>query len=613
MSLKAGDQPRCPSPGAPVPGLRAVRLCIMISSISYLMTSTDFATPQVLVASPNATARPAMDRALAVLSAHKDEWARLAVAERIALIDQLKVGMRLVEERWVQRSMQAKGAAPRTLAEGEEWATLSLVYRALKFLRASLTDIKNGDLPHIPGQVSRRANGRLVAQVLPANVYERFALPGFRAEVWMEPGAEAPDGSPARARFYQQEEPKGRVALVLAAGNFASLVTGDALAKLFVEGQVLALKTNPVNAYLGPLIEEAFAPLIERGFLQIIYGGAEEGRYLAEHAAVDTLHLTGADRTYEAIVFGPGKQGRANKRKCAPIVTKPFTAELGNLTPVIVVPGPWSARDIRYQAAKMGTWLVLNSGHNCLTPRVLINHRSWALRPALNQALVDYLKRIPTRKAYYPGSFQLHQDFTAEHPEALELGRPMEGQLPWTLIPDVDSTNHEDICFTREGFYGMCAETALDAENAAEYIRKAVDFANERLWGTLVAVIVVHPKSLRDPAVRQALDQAIEDLHYGSVVVNHGGALPYYTHITPWGGAPGQDLYDIQSGQGFVNNPLMFDAPQKSVCYAPFRQIPDPYMAHSTRNYAYLRADARFQDAPNPINLLKLLWAAVRS
>jgi hypothetical protein len=261
----------------------------------------------------------------------------------------------------------------------------------------------------------------------------------------------------------------------------------------------------------------------------------------------------------------------------------------------------------------MGTWWVLNSGHNCLTPRVLIHHAGWDQRQQLNQGIRDFLARIPTRLAYYPGSQAIFDQFTAAHPEAICIGPDDNGRLPWTMIPDVDPGNPDDIAFNQEAFVSMFAETHLEADSVVDYIQKAVDFANQQLWGTLVASIVVHPKSMRDPAIKAAVDQAVADLHYGSVVINHWGALPYYTHITPWGGAPGHDMYDIQSGNGFVNNPLMFDAPQKSVCYAPFRQIPDPYMADSKRSYEYFFRDARFQDHPNLTNLFKLLWAALRS
>ena len=48
------------------------------------------------------------------------------------------------------------------------------------------------------------------------------------------------------------------------------------MTKLFNQGKVCVLKMNPVNAYLGPILEEAFAEAIARGFLAIVYGGAEE-------------------------------------------------------------------------------------------------------------------------------------------------------------------------------------------------------------------------------------------------------------------------------------------------------------------------------------------------
>ena len=45
---------------------------------------------------------------------------------------------------------------------------------------------------------------------------------------------------------------------------------------------------------------------------------------------------------------------------------------------------------------------------------------------------------------------------------------------------------------------------------------------------------------------------------------------------TPWGAYPGSDVYDIQSGNGFVHDTLMFSKPQKTVMYAKFREKPKP-------------------------------------
>ena len=51
----------------------------------------------------------------------------------------------------------------------------------------------------------------------------------------------------------------------------------------------------------------AFAPLVDAGFLEIVYGGAEQGAFLVNHAIVKSIHLTGSAATYDAIVWGPGK------------------------------------------------------------------------------------------------------------------------------------------------------------------------------------------------------------------------------------------------------------------------------------------------------------------
>jgi acyl-CoA reductase-like NAD-dependent aldehyde dehydrogenase len=552
-----------------------------------------------------------LDQALTILAVNKQGWADLPNADRVAMLDQIKVGMRRVEDRWVAAGMRAKGSQPATMAEGEEWFTLSIIYRYIRFLRKTLVDIDRHGQPKLPGRLCWKTAGQWTVDLLPQTLHDRLALLGVRAEAHVRDSLQG--DAPPMAAFYRQEKPVGKVALVLAAGNVSSLPPNDALHKLFVEGQVVLLKMNPVNAYLGPLLAEAFAALIERGFLQIVDGGAEVGAYLSQHPHVDELHITGSARTYEAIVFGSGAEGQERKKNKAPILDKPFSAELGNVSPVIVVPGPWSQRDIRKQAAKYATGLVANAGFNCVTPRVFIQMEGWPHRQKLNEEIAAFLANSQRRQAYYPGSTKQQADFVAKHPEALQLGSPKEGELPWTYIPEVDSADSDDICFREEAFLGLFAETAIPAKDTIDFITKAVEFANRNLWGTLCASIVVHPKSLADPMVKAAVDQAIADLQYGSVVVNHWGALAYYTAVTPWGGYPGHDKYDIQSGEGKVHNPLMFDDAQKSVLYAPFISFPDPYVATAKNNYRYFRQDTRYQYRPSTLNLIKLLWAALLS
>jgi len=63
----------------------------------------------------------------------------------------------------------------------------------------------------------------------------------------------------SQAQIYRGKICRGITNLVLGAGNASSLPVNDSLCKLFVENRVVILKLNPVNSYLGPLIEKDLA------------------------------------------------------------------------------------------------------------------------------------------------------------------------------------------------------------------------------------------------------------------------------------------------------------------------------------------------------------------
>ena len=96
-------------------------------------------------------------------------------------------------------------------------------------------------------------------------------------EVHFQPGVTAANLREHQASFYRRPH-EGRVCAVLGAGNVNSIPPTDCLYKLFVEGTACVLKMNPVNAYLGPFLERAFAPLVRSATCsRVVYGGAEEG------------------------------------------------------------------------------------------------------------------------------------------------------------------------------------------------------------------------------------------------------------------------------------------------------------------------------------------------
>jgi acyl-CoA reductase-like NAD-dependent aldehyde dehydrogenase len=387
----------------------------------------------------------------------------------------------------------------------------------------------------------------------------------------------------------------------------------DALYKLFAEGQVVLLKMNPVNEYLGPYVLEAFAELVKRGYFRVVYGGAAEGDYLCQHPSVDEIHITGSDKTHDAIVYGVGEEGQRRKSERRPRNDKRITSELGNVSPIIVVPGPWSAKDLDFQGANLVSSLTNNAGFNCNATRVVVQHAGWSQRQDLLESIKRSFQKAPPRAPYYPGAKDRQKAFLSTHPDAFVAGPNGPNEVGWTLVSGLDPKKRDELCFTTEAWCGVTSEVALEAKDTVGYIEEAVRFCNDTLWGTLNAAIIVHPKSLEDPAVAAAVEQAIADLRYGSVVVNHWPALSYAFVSTTWGAFPGHELHDIRSGIGVVHNTYLFDRPQKSVIRGPFRVFPRPawFFDHAT-SYRLGPKMVRFNARPSAGQIPGLLFDAVR-
>ena len=212
-----------------------------------------------------------------------------------------------------------------------------------------------------------------------------------------------------------------------------------------------------------------------------------------------------------------------------------------------------------------------------------------------------------------PGAADRHAAFVAAHPDAERFGDVSEKELPWTLVSGLDPASEQEICFHTEAFCGVFSETALAADSVADYIDRAVEFANERLWGTLNCSILIHPASLRDKEVAAAYDRALANLRYGAVCVNSWAAICYGLVVAPWGAYPGHDVYDIQSGTGVVHNTLMFDKVQKTVVKTPFRIQPKPvwFQSHKTVHHLAEKLTS-FEANPSPFKLPGIFWEALR-
>jgi acyl-CoA reductase-like NAD-dependent aldehyde dehydrogenase len=556
-----------------------------------------------------------VDTAVQALLGSRTRWAATGPGQRADLLDWCRERFFAVAPAVVEIGLAQKSLPPTAPEAGEEWAFVLGVLKILRAYATALREVERHGRPRVPGPWSVRADGRVTVRVAPGDLAERLALLGGSGEVWLRPGIDVEEARARQGERWRTRSTTPRVLALLGAGNVPLLIPGDVLHALLLDGDVVVLKLNPVNEALAPLWRETFAPLVHAGGLQILTGDAAVGARLCTHPAVDAIHMTGSHHTYEAVVFGPGAVGAERKARGIVDNKRPVTAELGNITPVFVVPGPFSAAELRYHAVQLAAQHALNAAHNCLTPRLIVVARGWPLRAAFLDALRAAFAALPRRRAYYPGSAARHARVLAAHPDAEQRGAapplPTDDALPWTLIPGLSATAHDEPCFREESFCATLAEVVIDADDVCGFLAGAIAFANETAWGNLTATLLVHPAVQRDPDAARAVDDAVGALRYGAIGINTFGSFCYATPSLPWGAYPGNGAFDIQSGVGFVNNVLDLPSVEKAVLRAPFAVGRDPPLdLRRPSTAALLRAVAGLEYRVTAGTLVDLFRAA---
>src|SRR5881628_2231452 len=337
------------------------------------MSASPSMTVPIAADTPRPTEARRIDEAVGRLRDNAARFAHLSLDQRLALARAMQVGYVRVAEESVRAACAAKGISLGTPLEGEEWCLGPwIVVRHLRLIQQSLLALKRTGNTSV-GKVGRTVDDRLSVQVYPANGIDAMLFNGVRVDVHLQRGVTEKDLDATRAGFYKAPTHAGRVALVLGAGNVNAIVSLDLITKMFNEGKACLVKMNPVNAYLGPYLERAYAEAIREGFLAILYGGADEGAYLATHSGLDEIHVTGSNQTYDRMVWGPpGPERERRKAEGRPLLAKPITAELGNVSPVIVLPGPYSDRQLAYQAEEVAGALTYNASFDCNAAKVVI-------------------------------------------------------------------------------------------------------------------------------------------------------------------------------------------------------------------------------------------------
>jgi aldehyde dehydrogenase (NAD(P)+) len=560
-----------------------------------------------------------LDQALATLAEHKTVWARLPIKDKIQYLIEVRQATLGNAQRWADAETKAKQLHVGSPLVGAE-AWLAGPYGLVAWVSASirtLTALNTGAdlLDHV--KLHRGVDGKLVARVLPFDMYEELLFHGITADVWMQEGVTEQNLRENMASFYRREDPDGELALVLGAGNVSAIVPLDILDRMINCGEVVICKMNPVNEYLGPIFENIFAQLVRDGYLAFVYGAGDVGAYLTRHDAVQAIHITGSAHTHDLIVYGPGEEGQRRKAADDRVVDKPINSELGGVGATIVLPGPWTEADFGFQAEHVVTQKLHNAGHNCVASQVLVLPADWDGSSRMVDEVRRRLEASEPRVAYYPGTEERLSALQQAEPATQELG----GNAKRLFAADVDAAV-DHYGFRTEFFAPAMVTTSLPGD-AGQFLQRAVDFCNDRLYGTLSVNLIVHPKTRR--RLGADFDRAIAALRYGGIGINVWVGAAFLLPRAAWGAYPGHSYTDVQSGIGVVHNALMFDKPLKTVVSAPFHPFPrslpsgentlfpkPPWFLTNKTSESTARKLTEFAAAPSAVKLPALFTSALR-
>jgi acyl-CoA reductase-like NAD-dependent aldehyde dehydrogenase len=560
-----------------------------------------------------ATMERDLDRAVEELKVGAERWARLPVADRGALFRRVHAAVAEVAQEWVTAAAEAKHIAPSAPYLGEEWMTgpygalesAATYARSYEALAAGGSTLDGLDVGAAPGD-------RVAVRVLPRTAKDWVLLNGFRAEVWMPPGVpERQVRAEAGLRAGAVGE-YGGVGLVLGAGNVSSIAPLDAFYELVAHNRASLVKLNPTFSGLLGVYRRALAPLIAAGVVRIVNGDAAVGAYLTRHDGIGKVHITGSAVTHDAIVWGTGADAERRRTANDPRLRVPITSELGGVAPMIVVPGRWSAADLRFQAEHLVSMRLHNAGHNCVAGQLVVLSADWPQKDAFLAELRRALATMPARDPWYPGTGAKVAQAEEAHPDAEHVG----GSLLMEVAPG-------DPACTDEYFAPVLAWTQLPGQGP-ELLRAAVGLSNDSLYGTLGANVVVRPEDRK--AMGAAFDAAIADLRYGTIAINAWTGVGFLLPGATWGAFPGHTVADVGSGVGVVHNGHLLSGPERTVVTGPFRPFPrsalhgelslfpkPPWFSGSRSGTATGRQLTRYAAAPSWRRLVPVLLAAFRA
>lgn len=541
-----------------------------------------------------------LDRNITRLRINSSELSKMSNKELIILLNKTIENIQGIAYYWATLSAEKKGILQKH-KEGEEW--LGGPFVSILTLQYYIDYLENNQQLDI----NKYDDNKNSYKVFPNKFIEKLTFPLLNAEIRFSKSMNFDQINEYRGFKQRIGTDSGSVTLVLGAGNVSSIPFLDTIFHLVANRSTIILKLNPVNDYLNPVFQKVFHEFIERGFISVVNGDVPTSKYLTEHRSIDSIHLTGSNYTYENIVYG--RVLNEKERKLSSLSKsnkKPIFTELGNVTPIIVHPGNWSNSEIKFQARKIVTAKLNNSGFNCIAAQVVVLPKGWRSNDKLKKYIKHYLKKIGDTTSYYPNAVESLKKL--QNNKNYEQINEQVCSTPF-MVSNLDSDEQFSI---EEVWNSTLYFKEIEYTDYESFANNSIDYVNNELWGNLGATVLI--KDSKKKRNSEILESYKHKLNYGTIAINEWAAIAFIIPTMPWGGYPGNKDNDIQSGKGFVHNSFFFESPLKGIVETNFRFsrfIDPPWFVNNKKAHKLFKNLTYYQANNSKINFIKLIFSTL--
>jgi acyl-CoA reductase-like NAD-dependent aldehyde dehydrogenase len=528
-----------------------------------------------------------VDAVVEIVSSKAKEWAELPIERKIKLLEQLLENAREYKDEWVSCQEKKLGIDPNNPLHGYGHFDVTAKGPATfgGYANGILTSLKHSKKHGTPPKPTstRRVGDKTIATVWPSrfSVLESLEAFGMTAEMVCHGGGDGDEPlQQTQEEAIQEHYRNNRCAAILGPGNFDAPT--DLLCELFIKGRVCVYKPNPINEASVDVLKKIMEPVIALGYVAFVPETIPAAKALVQHDQVQEIVLTGSQATLDKIKWGNTlEEQERNKGKNTPINQTPVCAELGAVTPWIIVPGPqWTKRSVDKHARALAFAKMANNGHICVAPQVVVLPKDWKHRAYFWERTRYWLSQHPGSVPYYPGSAESHKHFQ-QHPNAELIEAAQEeskavfpGQQRPILISNTSIENdHDQELFQREAWCPVLMELPIDAAKSdtdpMAYLKHAIQVSQSNLYGSLSIAILINDKTIRR-SKGEFDDILANHLQYGLVGINIWPCYGNNISQLRWGAFSGNSA----SGTGSLGNANLYRHTEKTILRAPFLHLP---------------------------------------